>query len=58
MKNTEIINAIDHLLQTYCDGCFVRTQLRKEKGKTNAHHFCIHKCTVGEEIKQTGKKLY
>ncbi|MFJ7972532.1 zinc-finger domain-containing protein [Psychrobacillus sp. NPDC096389] len=57
MKNTQIINEIDHILQKYCDGCFVRTQLRKEKGKTVAHQFCIHGCTVGEEIKQKGEKL-
>lgn len=57
MKNTQVINEIDHLLQRYCDGCFVRAHLRKEKGKTVAHHFCIYHCTVGEEIKQVGKKL-
>ncbi|MFJ8064841.1 zinc-finger domain-containing protein [Psychrobacillus sp. NPDC096426] len=57
MKNTQIINEIDHILQTYCDGCFVRTQLRKEKGKAKAHQFCIRGCTVGEEIKQKGEKL-
>ncbi|MDI2589022.1 MULTISPECIES: zinc-finger domain-containing protein [unclassified Psychrobacillus] len=57
MKNTQIINEIDLIMQKYCDGCFVRTQLRKDKGKTIAHQFCIHSCTVGEEIKQKGEKL-
>ena len=57
MKNSEIINQIDQLVDTYCDGCFVKTTLRKEKGKTIAHDFCIHSCTVGEEIKQIGEKL-
>lgn len=58
VKNNEIINQIDQLVDTYCDGCFVKTQLRKEKGKTIAHDFCIHSCTVGEEIKLIGEKLY
>lgn len=57
MKNIQIISEIDQIIQTYCDGCFVRTQLRKEKGKTGAHHFCISDCTVGEEIKRKGQKL-
>ncbi|MEK4485533.1 zinc-finger domain-containing protein [Psychrobacillus sp. FSL H8-0484] len=57
MKNTHLINEIDYLLETYCDGCFIRTHLRKEKGKTVAHNFCIRQCTIGEEIKQAGTKL-
>ncbi|KQL35796.1 zinc-finger domain-containing protein [Psychrobacillus sp. FJAT-21963] len=57
MKNSQIINEIDYLLNTYCEGCFVKTLLRKEKGKTVAHDFCIHSCTVGEEIRQVGEKL-
>lgn len=57
MDNNEIIKNIDYLLNTYCNGCFVRTHLRKEKGKTSAHDFCIHFCTVGEEIKRFGDKL-
>lgn len=57
MKNVQVINEIDYLLNTYCEGCFVQTLIRKEKGKTAAHGFCIHKCSVGEEIKLAGKKL-
>ncbi|PZX07605.1 uncharacterized protein DUF2602 [Psychrobacillus insolitus] len=57
MKNMEVINEIDILLNKYCEDCFVRSHLRKEKGKTVAHDFCIHVCTVGEQIKETGKKL-
>ena len=55
MKNMEVINEIDILLNKYCEDCFVRSHLRKEKGKTVAHDFCIHVCTVGEQIKETGK---
>ena len=57
MKNTPVINKIDHLIDTYCDGCFIRTHFRKEKGKAEAHQFCIHQCTVGEEIKKLGNRL-
>ena len=57
MKHTDIMNEIDHLLQTYCDGCLVKAQLRRERGKTNAHHFCIKDCTVGDEIKEFGQRL-
>lgn len=57
MKNAQIINEIDYLLTTYCEGCFVRKYLRKEKGKNEAHVFCIHTCTVGEELKHVGEKL-
>lgn len=57
MKNAELINKIDNLSDTYCNGCFIRTQLRKESGKTIAYRFCIEQCTVGESIKQIGSKL-
>ncbi|WP_277584317.1 zinc-finger domain-containing protein [Psychrobacillus antarcticus] len=57
MKNTQLINKIDELLDTYCDGCFVRKQLRKESGKTIAYRFCLEQCTVGENIKQIGSQL-
>lgn len=58
MKNTEIINEIDQLIENYCEGCFVKAELRKEKGKTKAHQFCIKECTVGEEIREAGNKLF
>jgi len=57
MKNTQLINEIDSLSDTYCNGCFVRKHLRKESGKTIAYKFCIDQCTVGESIKQIGDKL-
>lgn len=57
MKHVQLINEIDCLFSTYCEGCLVRAALRKEKGKTAAHSFCIHACTVGEEIKEIGAKL-
>ncbi|TQR20733.1 zinc-finger domain-containing protein [Psychrobacillus vulpis] len=57
MKNVQIINEIDYLINTYCEGCLVLKCLRKEKGRRAAHNFCISACTVGEEIKQAGEKL-
>ncbi|MEK3977610.1 zinc-finger domain-containing protein [Psychrobacillus sp. FSL K6-2836] len=57
LKNTQLINEIDYLSDTYCDGCFVRKQLRKESGKSIAYRFCIEQCTVGESIKRIGSNL-
>ncbi|MCM3359162.1 MULTISPECIES: zinc-finger domain-containing protein [unclassified Psychrobacillus] len=58
MKHTQIINEIDQLIENYCEGCLVKSELRKEKGKAKAHQFCIKGCTVGEEIKEAGNKLF
>ena len=57
LKNTQLINEIDYLSDTYCDGCFVRKQLRKESGKSIAYRFCIEFRTVGEGIKRIGSNL-
>ncbi|WP_313890834.1 zinc-finger domain-containing protein [Psychrobacillus sp.] len=57
MKKVQIIQEIDYLLTKYCEECFVRTQLRKERGRAGAHSFCIDQCTVGEKIKHAGTKL-
>ncbi|WP_391209160.1 zinc-finger domain-containing protein [Psychrobacillus sp. L4] len=58
MKNTQIIDEIDYLLTNYCEGCYIKSLFRKEKGKIAAHNFCIHTCTVGEGIREIGEKLY
>lgn len=57
MKKVSIINEIDEMLTTYCDGCFVKAQLRKDEGKTAAHRFCISECTVGTQLKFLGQEL-
>lgn len=57
MKKVSIINEIDEMLTTYCEGCFVRVQLRKDEGKTAAHRFCISSCTVGTQLQFLGNEL-
>lgn len=57
MKKVSIINEIDDMLSTYCEGCFVKAQLRKDGGKTAAHRFCISECTVGTQLKFLGQEL-
>lgn len=54
---TTIVQDIDELTEQFCEGCFVKTQLRKEHGKANAHRFCIEKCTVGEQLQFLGQEL-
>ncbi|MCU5745513.1 zinc-finger domain-containing protein [Staphylococcus sp. SQ8-PEA] len=51
------LNQIDELMHTYCSDCILKTYIRKNQGKTDAHHFCINKCSVGQEIKQLGNEL-
>ncbi|GAA0348166.1 zinc-finger domain-containing protein [Bacillus carboniphilus] len=57
MNRKVIFEELEEIMTTYCEGCFVYKTLRKEKGKTFAHRFCISKCTVGEKIQKYGKKL-
>ncbi|PKH10052.1 zinc-finger domain-containing protein [Planomicrobium sp. MB-3u-38] len=57
MNKLSIINEIDEMLNTYCDGCFVRAQIRKDEGKTAAHRFCISNCTIGTQLQFLGNEL-
>ena len=57
MKKVSIINEIDEMLNTYCEGCFVKAQLRKDEGKTAAHRFCISNCTIGTQLQFLGNEL-
>ncbi len=57
MNRIEVIKEIDHLLQHFCEGCFLKTHFRNEYSKTYAHQFCLTKCTVGENIQKMGKQL-
>ncbi len=53
----EAIDAIDHLMSTYCNECLLKNHIRKTEGKTQAHHFCINECSIGKQIKQIGNEL-
>jgi hypothetical protein len=57
MNRKEIYNEVEMIMHYYCEDCFLYKQNRKEKGRNYAHRFCITQCTVGEKIKQCGKKL-
>lgn len=57
MNKLTIINEIDEMLNTYCEGCFVRAQIRKDEGKTAAHRFCISNCTIGTQLQFLGNEL-
>ena len=57
MDKTMIMLEIDAVVDTYCSGCFLKSQLAKDKGKTAAHRFCIAGCTVGDQLKFLGSQL-
>lgn len=56
-KRKEILDKLNELHQTYCEGCFLKSTFRKEYGKTYAQSFCINQCTVGEKMRQYGAML-
>ena len=57
MDKTFVMNEITEILDVYCAGCFLKTQLAKEKGKTGAHRFCITTCTIGEQLQFLGQEM-
>ncbi|EMT44954.1 MULTISPECIES: zinc-finger domain-containing protein [Anoxybacillus] len=57
MKRKDVLFQLNELLDTYCEGCFVKSTLRKERGKSYAQSFCIQTCTIGWKIQQCGKLL-
>ncbi|MBD8068145.1 zinc-finger domain-containing protein [Bacillus sp. PS06] len=57
MERKKIIEEVGEILDTYCNDCFLKTHNRKEYGKSYAQVFCIKKCTVGETLREYGRKL-
>ena len=57
MDKVSVMKEIDELTDTYCTDCLVIRDLRKKRGKTGAHRFCIEQCTVGEQLQFLGKEL-
>ncbi|ENQ3108248.1 Protein of unknown function [Bacillus sp. 491mf] len=57
MNRKQLINEVNDLLETYCDGCFLQKHFRKEQSKYYAHSFCIRQCTIGEKLQEYGKHL-
>ena len=57
MDKVAVMKDIDELTDVYCTDCLVIKELRKTRGKTNAHQFCIQRCTVGEQLQFLGQEL-
>ncbi|WP_075617756.1 zinc-finger domain-containing protein [Paenisporosarcina indica] len=57
MNKLIVIREIDEMLETYCDGCFIKRELKTNGGKAVAHRFCIDHCTVGEQLRFLGIEL-
>lgn len=57
MTTQYIIEDIDAIQDKYCRDCIVKQQLRKERGKTGAHKFCITTCSVGKKLQFLGQEL-
>lgn len=57
LDKIDVMKEIDSITDMYCDECLVKIQLRKERGKTGAHRFCIESCTVGEQLRFLGQEL-
>ena len=57
LNKSTVIREIDEMLETYCDGFFLKRELKSNGGKTKAHRFCISRCTVGEHLQFLGNEL-
>jgi hypothetical protein len=57
MNKVIVMSEINGILDTYCEGCFLKTQLSKDKGKTGSHKFCISTCTIGEQLQFLGREM-
>lgn len=57
MDKISVMQDIDELTDTYCEGCLVRQELRKQRGKSGAHRFCIEHCSVGQQLQFLGQEL-
>lgn len=56
-NRAELFETVQSLMAYYCDGCFLYKYVKEAEGKRAAHRFCITQCTVGEKLKECGKKL-
>lgn len=57
MNKQVIVEEIDEIVDEYCQHCLVRKALREEKGRTNAHRFCITSCSIGKKIRFLGQEM-
>ncbi|NGP43768.1 zinc-finger domain-containing protein [Bacillaceae bacterium SIJ1] len=57
MKDQTAIKEATKLLDEYCEGCFLKAHYRHVYGRKRAHQFCIHRCSIGKELKALGSML-
>lgn len=57
MDRASVVKNIDAIMELYCEGCLLKSHLRKASGKAQAHRFCIEQCTVGEQLRKKGEEL-
>lgn len=57
MSKKQTLQELSEILDTFCVDCLLKKHFREEYGKRYAHSFCINQCTVGQKIKEVGKKL-
>jgi hypothetical protein len=57
MAKKELFETVQIIMEQYCEGCFLHQHVKKESGKRAAHRFCISECTVGEKLRELGKRL-
>ena len=57
MSKTTVISEIDEILDMYFEGCLVKKHLTEERGKPEAHKFCIRECTVGDQLRFLGSEM-
>ena len=50
MNKTFVMNEIDEILDVYCEGCFLKNQLSKEKGKTGTSSFVSQRVQLGNSF--------
>ncbi len=57
MEKTDVMQSINEMLDTYCEGCLVKCELSKRLGKSGSHKFCIEGCTVGSQLQFLGTEM-
>mgnify|MGYP001945584233 CR=1 FL=1 len=57
MNRNQAICGVGAILDTYCQDCFLREFLRETYGKNEAQRFCLHECSVGEQLQKYGDFL-
>lgn len=57
MDRKKVIHKVNHILDTFCQDCFLKEFLRDTYGKNHSQRFCIQDCSVGEKLQAYGDQL-